>query len=1228
MARILLFFLVFVWGDFLFGQDPYPDEIVNSVRRANALKLLDLDSDGDLDVVFHEDQTNRICFFLNLGNDSFSDKQYLNLGHEINNDWEFFDVDLDGDLDVLFCTAWPDYKIYFFENQGSLLFTESQYIMSSDVRRIYFDDFNLDGFQDLVLFASEGVYTYKNEAGESFESLDSNAISPAWNYSLYRFDIDDNGVEEILFGTNGVLKRVEIDIEGNIQLFGEVVLPGYSFKYPIATADFNSDDLLDYFVIERNPSSPNYKKLVKLVNDGNNQYLIGQVFFVNKDYDSFQIIDWNQDGIDDLIAFEFDYIDFYLGTEEYDFQYSHQSFLWTSAYELKMADINSDGKKEIFMHDNPGLLNYYKIEGNLFVDRIFISFPYSSVKNYVCFDYLEDGDLDILSTEPSRDFVVLNENLGVNQKFQNRLVSMSETPYQLYHNPIQLYRHDQNQDGEIEILALNPDDKTIKSYDNYLNLISQKNYSALFYEPQLFDINNDSILDIFYYNLLSQKLEFSISTAQSYSYQGQEISYDLRGMTDYGDMDGDGDMDVLVFDEWQAIPHECFDEIGVLIQDSLQFEYHIIETDGCNPKFVDFNNDGFLDVELWKDGDIRIYLNSDSGFTDDYIIPFNNYLGSWHTDYIDLNDDGMKDFIFENRVYLQNSDGELSQSGLWPFFNIYEDNHVLKKFHRIGQFFPELGQYVYYPGLNTFHLSEVNIDYFPIYINGLSFFDSNQNGYQDIGENEIQIPLQFSSDNSSNISFGNNAIYISDWNGEIDITPVYNANIWEITTDTSNLSVDLSVFNPDSISYEIGFFTSDSLLHLKADMNEISWSCANNIAIQSLSCKSLSTYELNTIFSYSTEMDIEYFIPEPDSINGNNFYWLNEMVYGDIFNVYVAADHPGANSIGEQIQSSCKAWLQDEAGNWVIHDSDNISQLVACSYDPNDKLVEEKGFTHKGYILADTTLTYTVRFQNTGNAPAETVKIYDNLDRQLDWNSFEFLATSHEVSTNIDDEGNIVFLFENINLPDSGADFLASNGYVKFKVDIKEETEPGTEIRNNARIYFDNNPAIITNYTLNTIYTCEWLYDTLELVIDSREILAPENGLNYEWYFEGELIENLNDFSFTPEKEGEYSCVIEMQGDCKVPTKTILYDPDNLYNKLSDPLVVYPNPASTDFGFIGLPQRNFTLRLYDSYGKLVKTQFFKHRNDRVAVDQLPKGLYIYSVEIDGFEKQSGRVVVY
>ena len=60
--------------------------------------------------------------------------------------------------------------------------------------------------------------------------------------------------------------------------------------------------------------------------------------------------------------------------------------------------------------------------------------------------------------------------------------------------------------------------------------------------------------------------------------------------------------------------------------------------------------------------------------------------------------------------------------------------------------------------------------------------------------------------------------------------------------------------------------------------------------------------------------------------------------------------------------------------------------------------------------------------------------------------------------------------FENILLPDSSTNLVESNGFMTFHVDQNLNLPAGSLIENDADIYFDFNPPIITNETVHQIF--------------------------------------------------------------------------------------------------------------------------------------------------------------
>ncbi|MFH0864795.1 MAG: T9SS type A sorting domain-containing protein, partial [Bacteroidota bacterium] len=142
-------------------------------------------------------------------------------------------------------------------------------------------------------------------------------------------------------------------------------------------------------------------------------------------------------------------------------------------------------------------------------------------------------------------------------------------------------------------------------------------------------------------------------------------------------------------------------------------------------------------------------------------------------------------------------------------------------------------------------------------------------------------------------------------------------------------------------------------------------------------------------------------------------------------------------------------------------------------------------------------LTYTVRFQNTGTDTAFTVQIRDTIDSDLDMASLRIVSSSHNVFLDVKNENIVTFIFENILLPDSGANEAASNGFVKFAIKPKPGLAEYTQVTNKAYIYFDYNSAVVTNQVLNTFVSNPVSGIEAITVADQSMNIYPNPATNY-----------------------------------------------------------------------------------------------------------------------------------
>ncbi|NOQ70635.1 MAG: T9SS type A sorting domain-containing protein [Crocinitomix sp.] len=210
----------------------------------------------------------------------------------------------------------------------------------------------------------------------------------------------------------------------------------------------------------------------------------------------------------------------------------------------------------------------------------------------------------------------------------------------------------------------------------------------------------------------------------------------------------------------------------------------------------------------------------------------------------------------------------------------------------------------------------------------------------------------------------------------------------------------------------------------------------------------------------------------PDSVVDQTCYWsFADLFYFDEQIINLTVEMPSFEFMGDTLTSYTTITTFDDLGAELSVYEDSISQILACAYDPNDKTVFPKGDGDFGNILPTTPfLEYTVRFQNTGTDTAINIVIKDQLNESLDWSSLELLGNSHPMTAYVDHLGKAVFTFNDIMLPDSIVNELASHAFLKYRINLLPDLPLGTVITNTAKIYFDLNPAVVTNTTINTLF--------------------------------------------------------------------------------------------------------------------------------------------------------------
>jgi uncharacterized repeat protein (TIGR01451 family) len=217
--------------------------------------------------------------------------------------------------------------------------------------------------------------------------------------------------------------------------------------------------------------------------------------------------------------------------------------------------------------------------------------------------------------------------------------------------------------------------------------------------------------------------------------------------------------------------------------------------------------------------------------------------------------------------------------------------------------------------------------------------------------------------------------------------------------------------------------------------------------------------------TFDPQMSLISALPTPANVSGNQLTWTYPA-----FGVYASADLSVQLQVPADIgllgQPYTHAWSVDQpiAESSLGNNAWSNTGTITAAYDPNDKTARtSSGWSNELYFIdQDEWIDYTIRFQNTGTDTAFTVVVTDTLGAELDLSTFEQGVASHAFSVEFKDDRVVEWRFNDILLPDSNVNEVASHGLVNFRIKPVLPLLPGTVIQNIANIYFDFNPPVIT----------------------------------------------------------------------------------------------------------------------------------------------------------------------
>ena len=197
------------WYENIDGQATFGPQQILSTNLDGAIDVYpaDLDGDGDLDVLGCGRDESDVVWFENLnGTGSFGAEQLVSTGLSFPRALFAVDLDGDGDLDVLSASS-GDSKIAWYDNLGGGNFgnpTQNQNIITTDAQGaydVYSADLDGDGDQDVLSVSrvDNKIAWYENIDGQgSFGEQQIIKDSALGLWAVVAADINDDGKIDVL----------------------------------------------------------------------------------------------------------------------------------------------------------------------------------------------------------------------------------------------------------------------------------------------------------------------------------------------------------------------------------------------------------------------------------------------------------------------------------------------------------------------------------------------------------------------------------------------------------------------------------------------------------------------------------------------------------------------------------------------------------------------------------------------------------------------------------------------------------------------------------------------------------------------------------------------------------------------------------------------------------------------------------------------------------------------
>lgn len=1213
--------------------------------------VLDADNDGDNDIL--SVSSTRIALFRNDGVGGMGRAQDVGARSSIITAAQFADMDQDGDVDILVCRNGRQDETHdtleWQPNDGSYHFGPAVRIGLGpfDIRAVEAADLDGDGLKDVVSMGKEDdlIGWHRNDGAGGFDPFEPLFNDMDRPLSFATGDMDGDNDVDILVGLSGNDRRViwlRNDGNGSFELAPQLALLTSDVNR-VRLFDIDEDGDVDAFSCSNSGKVHQYLNMgaqgfdapLEISNAGStNLGLAGDVGLADIDGDS--VLDlWVFRALPAKMSYRRG-----LGNATFavsELLYQDEDF--ASPYCI-WSDLTGDGQVD--------LVSGHSVEGNTTIwyfpnDAGVLADQFVEVGQRMLHpdrlrsvDMDNDDDLDLVITNRYPETIIWMENTGSDLWMEHQIQVLNEGYY------IQdMLCADKEGDGDMDVLMVSETSIGTASAiwlvnDGSANFGTELAFSIGQNDGRLRfgDIDGDGLLDI---------VNFYLGTGIKYLRAlpgGGFAAVSTLGLNstkdgDVGDMDGDGDNDILVtagstqeyIGYYENSGNMSYAPVQYLTEDAVR---------PTEPRLVDMDIDGDLDV-LYVEGipPSVTWLENDNGIFEERHFVASTW-NTWTTEenqaVADLDGDGDPDLLLASSTLLLyphwvRNDGAGNFEAPIPLAAATEDGLTVCPADMDGDGDMDIalsfdGHYLALEP-NSVWVSTGHSRTGPS-MEGRLFRDLNANGTYDPGEPPHATAQLFIDPLSATpIVEPDGTFRVLADPGQYTVTATSTDGNW-ILSGTAAYTASLTVDNPVASGLDLGFIPVQESPAVATSLGSGIMHCEGQATLWTFTSNT-GTEELNGTVKMGIDPLLTYASaePPPNAVIGDTLIWdFAGLPVDGSLSYRVLVTLPGSGQQGAWIVNGTRVQATATTGT-VVTDSHTHGEVLNCAEQSTAKTSEPAGEGELHVVpLITEYLDYTIRFRNNGSSPISTVVIEDPLAVWFDPGTVQFMGSSHTCTMQLlpsaTGSGHLRFQFDDIALPPSSQDAAQSVGLVSFRAQmIPGGLYHGAAVQNDATIMLlGDAPVITTENTYVIAADCDavalqieqiYLHGTTTLRLETHPYLF----LSYQWYLNDALLPGQTTSTLEPVLSGTYAVEAHDEFGCTIQSEAYEFISSAIPETTSAKYTIAPNPAQDQLRIMGAFGEINAARMIDPLGRIILDMQLKG-TDQLVLDRarMANGLYV------------------